>query len=78
MLQHYHKVHAEKKYKCPRCGIGFGLETDQKRHSDKCDLTFLCSDCQQCFHNKRALYDHCVQHKHRYMFADMPPPLADW
>ncbi|XP_063441472.1 ATM interactor-like [Mytilus trossulus] len=65
LKQHFLKVHAEKKFKCSKCGYGFGMEKDKKRHESHCGMTFTCTSCQCTYVSVEALRTHCNRTQHQ-------------
>ena len=58
------KVHAEKKFKCSKCGFGFGMEKDKRRHEEHCGKKFTCTSCQCTYVSVEALLTHCYRTQH--------------
>lgn len=65
LRQHYMKIHAEKKHKCPKCGHGFGLERDCQRHLLTCGIIFRCKTCDCPFSSVEATKNHCKIKQHQ-------------
>ncbi|VDI49801.1 Hypothetical predicted protein [Mytilus galloprovincialis] len=65
LKQHFLKVHAEKKFKCSKCGYGFGMEKDKKRHESHCGMKFTCTSCQCTYVSVEALRTHCNRTQHQ-------------
>lgn len=64
LKQHYMKLHADKKHKCAKCGQGFGLERDCRRHQLTCGLIFRCKTCDCPFSSIEATINHCNIKQH--------------
>ncbi|CAI9716407.1 ATM interactor-like [Octopus vulgaris] len=64
LKQHYMKVHADKKHKCPKCGQGFGLDRDCRRHFATCGMIFRCKTCDCPFSSAEATINHCNLKQH--------------
>ncbi|GAB1599157.1 ATM interactor-like [Argonauta hians] len=64
LKQHYMKVHADKKHKCPKCGQGFGLDRDCRRHFSTCGMIFRCKTCDCPFSSVEATINHCNVKQH--------------
>jgi len=62
-LQHYDKVHAEKKFLCARCSKGFSTTTLLKSHESYCGKEFKCS-CGVVYKSNEALLTHAKRKKH--------------
>lgn len=65
-FQHYLKVHAEKKFVCSKCTMGFGIEHDLKRHLESCGVLYSCGTCPVKYSTKEALLMHCKRGQHVY------------
>lgn len=64
LKQHYMKLHADKKHKCAKCGQGFGLERDCRRHQLTCGMIFRCKTCDCPFSSIEATINHCNIKQH--------------
>lgn len=64
LKQHYSKVHAEKKYKCAKCGAGYGLNRDKARHESTCGVIYKCGTCQCPYTTREAMMTHCHRKSH--------------
>ncbi|XP_064610845.1 LOW QUALITY PROTEIN: uncharacterized protein LOC135475040 [Liolophura sinensis] len=64
LKQHYGKLHAEKKFRCEKCGRGFGLERDKRRHEETCGFLLQCNTCQCPYSTVEAMLTHCRRKNH--------------
>ncbi|KAK3085851.1 hypothetical protein FSP39_009641, partial [Pinctada imbricata] len=65
LKQHYYKVHAEKKFKCEKCGMGFGMCNLRNYHQATCGMSFQCGDCSCKYTSLMSLTTHCQTKGHR-------------
>ncbi|XP_061189972.1 ATM interactor-like [Saccostrea echinata] len=75
LRQHFMKVHAEKKYKCEKCGLSFGLDRDRRLHQGRCGQIYKCTDCEAEYSTIEALQTHCLRNRHRR--PPKPPKIAE-
>lgn len=62
-LQHFMKMHAEKKHKCFKCNNGYSTEWDLKRHIEDCGKTYHCT-CGCPYASRAALLSHIYRTGH--------------
>lgn len=63
LKQHYGALHAERKYRCARCGQAFGMDDLRNRHQRNCGREWLCA-CGKVFGKRAALRMHAKRHRH--------------
>lgn len=66
LLQHYLKVHAERRFTCNRCDAAFIRECDLKQHQQRCGVLYRCGTCTVSYTTKEALHTHCKRQHHIY------------
>lgn len=62
-MQHFMKMHAEKKHKCVKCNNGYSTEWDLKRHIEDCGKTYQCT-CGCPYASRAALLSHIYRTGH--------------
>nr|XP_020025905.1 ATM interactor isoform X3 [Castor canadensis] len=72
-LQHFMKMHAEKKHKCSKCSNSYGTEWDLKRHAEDCGKTFQCT-CGCPYASRTALQSHIYRTGHEIPAEHRDPP----
>ncbi|XP_021561377.1 ATM interactor isoform X2 [Neomonachus schauinslandi] len=72
-LQHFMKMHAEKKHKCSKCSNSYGTEWDLKRHAEDCGKTFQCT-CGCPYASRTALQSHVYRTGHEIPAEHRDPP----
>uniref|UniRef100_A0A8C5MZS6 ATM interactor n=1 Tax=Leptobrachium leishanense TaxID=445787 RepID=A0A8C5MZS6_9ANUR len=73
-VQHFMKMHAEKKHKCEKCGSCYGTEWDLKRHIGYCGKTFRCT-CGCPYTSRTALLSHTHRMGHEIPVEHRDPPV---
>ncbi|XP_041124947.1 ATM interactor-like [Polyodon spathula] len=72
--QHFMKIHAEKKYKCAKCGNSYSTEWDLKRHSEVCGKMYRCT-CGCPYACRAALLSHIYRTGHEIPAEHRYPPV---
>ncbi|KAB1274498.1 ATM interactor [Camelus dromedarius] len=72
-LQHFMKMHAEKKHKCSKCSNSYGTEWDLRRHAEDCGKTFQCT-CGCPYASRTALQSHVYRTGHEIPAEHRDPP----
>ncbi|OXB80030.1 UNVERIFIED_CONTAM: hypothetical protein H355_014074 [Colinus virginianus] len=72
-LQHFMKMHAEKKHKCDKCSNSYGTEWYLKRHIEDCGKTFRCT-CGCPYASRPALLSHIYRTGHEIPAEHRDPP----
>ncbi|XP_060041101.1 ATM interactor isoform X2 [Erinaceus europaeus] len=72
-LQHFMKMHAEKKHKCSKCSNSYGTEWDLKRHAEDCGKIFQCT-CGCPYASRTALQSHIYRTGHEIPAEHRDPP----
>ncbi|XP_054627576.1 ATM interactor [Dunckerocampus dactyliophorus] len=72
--QHFMKMHAEKKHKCPKCSNGYSTECDLKRHIEDCGKTYQCT-CGCPYASRAALLSHVFRTGHEIPTEHRIPPV---
>ncbi|XP_062572499.1 ATM interactor-like [Saccostrea cucullata] len=75
LRQHFMKVHAEKKYRCEKCRLSFGLDRDRRLHQGRCGQIYKCTDCEAEYSTIEALQTHCLRKGHRC--SPKPPKITE-
>ena len=63
-LQHYLKMHAEKKYPCTKCPKSFSTEAAKEAHIKVCGTDFNCKVCSKSYTTYEALLTHAKRNSH--------------
>ncbi|XP_028665657.1 ATM interactor [Erpetoichthys calabaricus] len=72
--QHFMKMHAEKKHKCPKCPNSYSTEWDLKRHSEDCGKIYRCT-CGCPYASRAALLSHIYRTGHEIPPEHRYPPV---
>ncbi|MBN3316627.1 ATMIN protein, partial [Atractosteus spatula] len=72
--QHFMKMHAERKHKCPKCSNCYSTEWDLKRHSEDCGKVYCCT-CGCPYASRAALLSHIYRTGHEIPAEHRYPPV---
>ncbi|XP_055903035.1 ATM interactor [Eupeodes corollae] len=65
LKQHFHKVHAEKKFSCTKCNKAFGTQSIRDSHERNCGREYICTECGWKYDSSEALLTHAKRRGHQ-------------